>query len=364
MRLRASVCLSLLAISLVAASACSESKSTSSPTAPTPTPTPTIVPPANVHTTAINIRDRAAAIEWIAATGATSYVVEVGTAKGASDFAVITTKSTATSLTLTDLPGGGEIFVRVRAQNSTATSQPSPELAFYLQDYKYFIEALFLGTGPYGNIPPEPPYDFDGVRGYPPGTSVRIRLSNTITGEQRRGVETVAAQLGSSGARYGATIEVMNSDRAAPSHNEIDVVTLDNACGTGLGCFTPSDTSLKPDSTGLHVQIFGAGSLFFGTSGSRGDAADVSGHETGHALFGLRHIRYQNIPEAPQFTSQFGLPPFAFPSVTMFYSVEPSFRASLVGLSDLEMQAVQDVFRSGIAAGSSRADMRVRGLIH
>ena len=33
-------------------------------------------------------------------------------------------------------------------------------------------------------------------------------------------------------------------------------------------------------------------------------------------------------------------------------------------LSDIEMQAVQDVFRSGISAGARQGDLKARGLIH
>jgi hypothetical protein len=178
-----------------------------------------------------------------------------------------------------------------------------------------------------------------------------------VTAEQRRGLEDVAAQLALSGAPYRAAIEVMNSNQAVFARNEIQVSTVANACGTDLGCTIFADTSLRQTT----AQIYGAVAINMGSPGSRGDAADVAAHEMGHALFGLWHVHYQNVPEAPQFVSRFGSPDFPF--ITMYAQVENGFR-SPEKLSDLELQVVQDVFRSGITAGARRADLQARGLIH
>ena len=53
-----------------------------------------------------------------------------------------------------------------------------------------------------------------------------------------------------------------------------------------------------------------------------------------------------------------------FPLVTMFGSFTAGVPTSLDKLTELELQVGQDVFRSGIAAGSTRADLQARGLIH
>jgi hypothetical protein len=337
---------------------CSSSRTTTSPTpaeeAPPSTPAPTLSAPSGIQLASLDIRQRAALVSWTGVANATSYVVEVSTASGQSNFAVITTGNSNTVLQLTDLPAGGYVYARVRAQGNNLTSPPSSELRFYLQDYKYLLEALAVQTGPYYPTPAP----FDGVRGWPAGTTVRIRLSNTVTAEQRRGLETVAAQLAVSGAPYRATIEVMDNNQPTFRRNEIQVVTLANACGTGMGCTVYADTSLRQG----QAQVFGSVVLYLGTAGERGDAADIAAHEMGHALFGLWHVHYQNVAEAPQYPSHFGT--LEFPFMTMYASAEPVFRSPNDRLSDLELHVVQDLFRSGVTAGARRADLQARGLIY
>ena len=328
-----------------------------SPTSPTPTPTappPPLASPSSITFQSLNIRDRAAVLTWTGVADATSYIVDVGTSAGGSDIGAITTGNQNTSLALTDLRAGGYVWARVRAQQGDRTGTPSSDVRIDLQDYKYLVEALMLQTGPYwpASVP------FDGVRGWPAGTTVRIRVSNTISPEQRRGIDGIVAQLAQSGAPYRATVEVMNSNKAFVVRNEIQVVTEEKACGTGLGCTAFADTSLRQG----NAQVFGSAWIHLGSASERGNAADVAAHEMSHALFGLWHVHYQKVPEAPQFPSQFGT--LAFPHLLMYTSVEPVFRTPLDRLSDLEMQVVQDVFRSGITAGARRADLKARDLIH
>jgi hypothetical protein len=344
----------LLAIGSLVVAGCS--KSGGGPTSPSPPDTPPapLAAPANVRLAALDIRNRTATLSWNAVADAASYIVDVATTPGGSDLGVIATGNTNASLTVPDLPAGRTVYVRVRAQEGDRTSTPSAEMRFYLQDYKYLVEALMLQTGPY--FPVAAP--FDGVRGWVAGTRVRVRMSNTLTGEQRRGVEGIVAQLARSGAPYQATLDVMNSNTASFGRNEIRVVTLSNTCGTGIGCTSFANTSLRQTT----ARIFGSAVVYLGTPGQRGDAADVAAHEMGHALFGLWHVGYQNVPEAPQFPSQLGT--LEFPFLAMYYGFERNFRSPLDSLSDLELQVVQEVFRAGISAGAVRADLQARGLIH
>ena len=267
---------------------------------------------------------------------------------------MITTGNPNPSLNVPNLPAGSYVFVRVRAQLNDTTSTPSSELKFYLQDYKHFVEALVLGTGPYADGGASRPKRFS-PRGWSPGTTVRIRVSNTVTPAQRRGLETVAAQLAQSGAPYRATFEMMDSNQAFFVRNEIQVVTLANACGTGGGCNVFADTTLAQNPASV---VFGSVAVFLGVPGEFGDNAHVAAHEMGHALFGATHVGYAQLPEAPRPGFFFGT--IDFPLLSMgtgaFY---PS-----AGLTDLELQAYQDVFRAGISAGARRSDLAARGLIH
>lgn len=71
-------------------------------------------------------------LTWGAASGSPSgYIVEIGTAPGASNTAATNTGGTATSITA-DLPAG-TYFARVRATNACGTSNPSSEVTFTIQ---------------------------------------------------------------------------------------------------------------------------------------------------------------------------------------------------------------------------------------
>jgi hypothetical protein len=327
------------------------------PTATTPAPTP-IQTPSNVRLTSLSFRDRAAAISWDGPSDATSYVVEVGTSPGSSNFAVITTGSPGRTLNLPNLPEVGNIYVRVRTQRDATTGTvTSPELRFYMQDYKLLVEALFLGTGPY--MTPVPPNGADVVRGWTAGTTVRIRVSDSLTPEQRRGIQNVAAQLAQSGAPYRATIESMPGNQSFIIRNELPVITQANACQTGAGCTGFADSSLIQSEA---PKVFGWTGVFLGTANESGNDPNIAAHEMAHALFGLWHFYYLQIPEFTAVPGRaFGS--LDFPFVTMHWStLNP--RNTTDRLSDLEMQIAQDVFRAGISAGSPRSALRARGLIH
>ena len=101
--------------------------------------------------------------------------------------------------------------------------------------------------------------------------------------------------------------------------------------------------------------------VFLGTANEGGNDPNIAAHEMAHALFGLWHIYYSQVPELRVGSRSWGSPELAF--FTMHYAVltprNPTDR-----LSDLEMQIAQDVFRTGMSAGSPRSALRARGLIH
>jgi hypothetical protein len=361
-----SVCLSgvrpfVSAAMLVAIAVVAACNSKSTPTAPTPptatTPTATtplpIPAPSSLRLASLSFRDRTALVTWNAVPEATSYSVDVGTGSGGADVASLSTGSA--SVDLSNLPAVGNVYVSVRSRRDGASSSSATQLVFYMQDYKLLVEALMLGTGPYAT--PVPPNGDDVVRGWPAGTTVRIRISNTVTAPQRRGLENVAAQLAQAGAPIRATFEVTNSNQTYFARNELQVVTLDNACGTNLGCASFADTALRQDQSS---KLWGNTWIYLGPSGTGGDDANVAAHEMGHALFGLNHVWFEQVPEIVAQPRQFGA--VDYPYITMYNGVMP--RGAVDRLWNLEMQVLQDVFRAGISAGSRRADLRARGLIH
>lgn len=321
---------------------CSKFESKSNPTGPSPI----VSVPAGLTLEAIDIRARSARMSWNPVSGATSYVLEVGTSGGSSDVGTITTGNPGTSFQVGELPPGRDIFVRVRAQQGGGTSEPSSEIRFFLQDYKHLTEALLLQTGPYWttSVP------FDGVRGWPEGTHVLIKVSNTLTADQRRGIDEMVALLPQTSIPITASVEIFDGNQAFVRRNEMHVVTS-SGCGANASCVSFYNTSLQQGSS---AQLFGHTSVFINPS----HTGVVVAHEVGHALFGLWHVNYQNVPGAPQFP---GSRP-DWPFILMYTTVVLGTGSER--LSDVELQIVQDAYRAGIRAGSVRADLKARGLIY
>jgi predicted phage tail protein len=69
----------------------------------------------------------AVTLAWDAASGATSYVIEVGSHSGATDLLISDTGHTSTSFTARGV-AGGTYFVRVRARNACGTGDRSNEV--------------------------------------------------------------------------------------------------------------------------------------------------------------------------------------------------------------------------------------------
>jgi hypothetical protein len=295
---------------------------------------------------AVDMRERSVRLAWDGVAGAASYVIKISAA--GTTVPEITTALATTTHDLSDLPTGLLTFV-VCVQQATGTCLPSGPVQFHLQDYKYLFEALVLRRGPY-TTDTAPPYD--GVRGWRPGTNIQVRVANTVTSEARQGLENVVAQLASVGAPFSATVEGVNSNDLPLAHDQITVVTQD-WCGPGASCVQLFDRSLapSPDFFGQRHQIMSHVRVIL----YPGAGAATAAHEFGHALMGMSHVHYPDVP-----SSQIGT--LAFPTVIMFgrfFSDNWSPR-----LSDLEVQVMGDLFRSGASAGASSAELRNRGLIH
>ena len=220
---------------------CSERKSSlTEPSPPAPTGPPQTIPstPDKPAVVSIDIPARMATLSFRAVAHSSRYVIEIGTSPGASNAAMLTTEEGAPAgamftRTVTDLPSGF-LYARAKAQNQAGTSGPSAELRFLLQDLKYLTETLFLQSGPYGG---DAQSGHDVVRGFRAGTHVRIRVSTSVTSEQRRGIESMVSQLGETGAPLTATVETMSGNVAFCVRNEIHVVS-DDRCGPMASCIT------------------------------------------------------------------------------------------------------------------------------
>lgn len=345
-------------VAVVTLNGCSK-KSSGSPTEPSaPVPPAATIPstPEKPAIASIDIPARTATLTFRAVAGATKYVIEIGTSPGGSDAATLTTDEGTGpggtfTRTFTDLPPGF-LYAQAKAQNQAGTGPPSPGLQFLLQDMKYLTESLFFQSGPYGSGAEG---GHDVVRGFRAGTRVTIRVSTTLTPTQRQGIDSLVSQLGETGAPLTASIQTMNGNRPLCVRNEIYVVTDDTAClPAGAGCINTCGpaTINTPWETAL---------VYLNNAGPGRDVPDVVAHEMGHALLGLYHVAYLGVAERPTHPSFFGTQ--EFPHVLMFWQLTSGARVH-DRLSDPELKAVQAAFRAGISAGSTRSDMRARGLIH
>lgn len=202
-----------LAVLLSGAGCGGGSASAPQPPAALPTAPSAALPaaPPGLIVGALVMKDRTAAISWGASTGATEYIVEVGSAPGGTDGG-IHSAGAATSVTLRDLRAGRS-HVRLKARNSSGTSAASPELTFVLPDLGDYLEALFLGSGP---LIPDTPADPNlscprrGIwSGFPRGTTVRNLASAQIPPQYRDAIRGVLDQVPQATAgRLATTFEV------------------------------------------------------------------------------------------------------------------------------------------------------------
>ena len=95
---------------------------------PQPTPTPTLVAPGAPSSLTVGSSGNFVSLSWRAPTVGTptSYVVEAGSVSGSANLANVSTGSTATVFTASNV-GGGVYYVRVRAANTMGVSAPSNE---------------------------------------------------------------------------------------------------------------------------------------------------------------------------------------------------------------------------------------------
>lgn len=293
---------------------------------------------------------------WNSAPGATGYVLEIGRASGATDFAVITLQGTGASHRATDLPAGVS-FARLRSKDASATSSASSELRFVVPDMRDVIEGLFFETGPNryvdlnGNSSPP---GTDRFLRWPVGSVIQVRTAG-LNDEQYAQLERVLLQVEE--ATLGtvkATIVERSSDpaRFSPSSKqtigELRVIVnpdmaayCNNASVGGCGSFGLSGGGVRGISSSAVV-------IKSGTPGT-----DIVAHEVGHAVLALRHIQWgpwTNLNE----TSWPGLSrPLMFPTST----------ASNGMLSATELEAIKTVYGSGLPSLGLRSEFYARGLI-
>jgi hypothetical protein len=225
-------------------------------------------------------------------------------------------------------------------------SNPSNEDSTHYFDFRDYIEALFLGTGPLS--PTDGNHGCSAtsvVRGAPAGTTVDVIASAaTLSSSELSAIRATTAQTsyataGTLGARYS---ETQDSD-PVPTRDQMTVTIYPNA--TSQGC--PSNAGCA-----LHHWLSGASAgLYFSSRAllSDGHPARATSHEIGHGVIGLCHVDGTRIGGA-----RFSLMS-AGPGI---YSGDIAPR-----LSDYDLAASRAVYQAGIKPGDRRDRLQALGLI-
>ena len=281
-------------------------------------------------------------ITWTPAPEGTS-VVEIGTSSGASNLGSF--EVSQASFEYGDLPPG-RVYTRVRTKIAGVLSDPSNEDSTHYFDFRDYIEALFLGTGPLSPTDGNHGCTATGVvRGFPAGTTVDVIASaSTLSSGELSAVSSTASKTSyaTAGAITAAFSQTSDAD-PVPVRDQMTVTIQPNA--SSQGC--PSNAGCA-----LHTWIGGAsGGLYHSTRAllSDGHPARATSHEVGHGVIGLCHVDGNRIGGARHSLMSAG------PGV---YSGDLS-----PALSDYDLAASRAVYQAGIRPGDRRSQLLAARLV-
>ena len=283
------------------------------------------------------------AVNFVAVGGtlADRFQIEVGSTSGASDLGVFSFGAQKdNTFTWTPAPVG-TLFARARAENAAGSSPWTQETKMLSVDPRHVIDALFLGQGP---LQADVPGCYQGggaMKGWPPGTSISILVSSSLTEAQFAQVQRFASQLPVvTQGTLRATVR--RSSQAGPTtegDNEITIAVLPeqqvtaqcrgySACAYGIlsGHFLD------------HVSILVK-------EGVLADNAWILPHELGHAALGLCHMHGPD-----------GLKPASIMTGSGLFNRPDE-------MEPMTLKAVEAVHKAGLTPGANRAQFVAAGLV-
>ena len=128
------------------------------------------------------------------------------------------------------------MFARVRARDGGDTGLFSNDVSTWFFDFKDYIEALFLGTGPLTPTDGNHGCSATGwVRGFARGTTVPLYVSTTVSSSKRAAIDQTANQVSQAtvGSNNVNVTETIDPD-PIPGEDEATSTTHENA--SSLGC--------------------------------------------------------------------------------------------------------------------------------
>jgi hypothetical protein len=206
-------------------------------------------------------------------------------------------------------------------------------LRFDVIDFRDFIEALFIGTGPYGR-------DSDRgcsgrMNGWRDGTNVRILVDDSVPDDARQHAESLSSFVREmSNGAIGASVQRIAVYRA-PERGEIQVTTPPRrSCASGAAGCTIYDRFEDPYTVAASVVVV--------------PPSNPMQHELGHALFGLCHFRF---PTGDDLSSNVN-------NMSIMGSGTSFGRPS-----EADVLALRAVYAAGLRPGAGRGAFVVAGLV-
>ncbi len=282
------------------------------------------------------------AFQWSGA-NASGYTLQVGSAKGTADVALIDAGA-ATSFTWTGVPIGS-FYARVIPRQGTRFGPPSNDVNVVSIDARQMIDALIFGRGPLappGNT--AGPVIADQMEGWQPGSSFVVKMAASLPAAVTTSLQKTAAQIGPAtmGAVQAATLGGVPEPVPQPAPSEV-TVTLSSPddvksqciCANCVGCAYYY----------LRGPFTQRGRILISTSAQDSAAA----HELGHIL-GLAHI-----------ISGAGVrPPFTM-GTTADGQYSPSGQLDVLEPATIRM--LETLYGMGLTAGSTRGQFEAAGLV-
>lgn len=288
------------------------------------------------------------AFSWPPQPGATSYLVEIGTAVGASD--ALSREVTTPALTVT-LPARPEIpdyYLRFRSKGASGESVVKSTFAPVI-DLRTVIEALFFETGsrrpsfaaPLIDVIDEDTRRFsafgagDVMLGWRAGSRVSVIASTALRDQQMQAVRDTVDQFNQAvGGVIRANLVTTADPDPRPRPGAITIAPGDPAeagCGgNAIGC------AIRTVEGGVILQA----RLVV----TRNSSGCVTAHEIGHGLHGFGHITLQGVPGIEDATMSPG-------------------GCDLPRMTQAENDAIEASYARGMRGGARRPDFVRAGLV-
>ena len=282
-------------------------------------------------------------MNWNPVSGATAYVVDLGRSFGSSNLGSFNVD--VPSFTKDALPPG-RVFARVRAQNTSGTSAATADVSDWYFDFRDYIEAQFLGTGPLTPTDGNHGCSATGwVRGFPVGTDMPVIVSTTVSTDKATAIRNAVDQVSQATAgRTRAHYTETTDPNPLPAQNQVTSTT--NTSPSSQGC--PSDSGCT-----IHQFVNNASPGKYYSSRAvqpPGQTPEAYAHDVvGHGALGLCHVDGNLIGGA---------------QLSLMSAGPGIFSGDIArGLTTYDLEAARALYAAGVEPGDQRQDLLGAGLI-